>query len=69
MSRTALAQLILTNQQFADVVLRAFMLRRIGYLRRRPYGGAILRSTTSTEQEDTVLDLAVIGGGPAGLAA
>jgi hypothetical protein len=69
LSRTALAQLILTNQQFADVVLRAFMLRRIGYLRRRPYGGAILRSTTSTEQEDTVLDLAVIGGGPAGLAA
>lgn len=69
LSRAALAQLLLTDQALADVVLRAFMLRRIGYLRPRPYGGAILRSTSNTEQEDTVLDLAVIGGGPAGLAA
>lgn len=68
-SRAGLAQLILAEPEFADVVLRAFMLRRISYLRQRPYGGAILRSTTKLEQEDSVLDLAVIGGGPAGLAA
>lgn len=74
-SREALAQLLLTERDLADVVLRAFMLRRIGYLRQRPYGGAILRSATRAEEqakEDAnaaVLDLTVIGGGPAGLAA
>lgn len=67
--RAALAQLILADPEFAGIVLRAFMLRRIGYLRQRPYGGAILRSTTKAEPEDSVLDLAVVGGGPAGLAA
>lgn len=69
LGRAALGQLLLAERELAEVVLRAFMLRRIGYLRQRPYGGAILRSTTTAEQQDTVLDLAVIGGGPAGLAA
>ncbi|CAB3660517.1 Crp/Fnr family transcriptional regulator [Achromobacter kerstersii] len=68
-SRAALAQLLLTERELADVVLRAFMLRRIGYLRQRPYGGAILRSAMPPGEEDSVLDLTVIGGGPAGLAA
>ena len=68
-SRAALEQLILTDRVLADIVLRAFILRRIGYLRQRPFGGAILRSASRAGQEDPVLDLAVIGGGPAGLAA
>ncbi|MNX66345.1 Thioredoxin reductase [compost metagenome] len=69
LSRAGLAQLLLAEPVLADIVLRAFMLRRIGYLRRRPYGGAILRSAAGVGQADRVLDLAVIGGGPAGLAA
>ena len=75
LSRAGLAQLLLAEPVLADIVLRAFMLRRIGYLRRRPYGGAISRggavprSGAAAGQPDPVLDLAVIGGGPAGLAA
>lgn len=69
LSRAALEALILAERPLADIILRAFMLRRIGYLRRRPYGGAILRSVSRGDQEDSVMDLAVIGGGPAGLAA
>lgn len=68
-SRASLAQLLLNERELADVVLRAFMLRRIVYLRQRPYGGAILRSTTRPDQVDSVLDLVVVGGGPAGFAA
>ncbi|EFF75205.1 cyclic nucleotide-binding domain-containing protein [Achromobacter piechaudii] len=69
LTRDALARLLQAERPLADIVLRAFMLRRIGYLRRRPYGGAILRSAMGVGQVDPVLDLAVIGGGPAGLAA
>lgn len=69
LSRAALEALILTERPLAEIILRAFMLRRIGYLRRRPYRGAILRSVMRGTQEDPVMDLAVIGGGPAGLAA
>lgn len=75
LSRAGLTQLLLAEPLLADIVLRAFMLRRIGYLRRRPYGGAISRggavsrSGAAAGQVDPVLDLAVIGGGPAGLAA
>ncbi|WP_175173080.1 cyclic nucleotide-binding domain-containing protein [Achromobacter pestifer] len=68
-SRAALARLLLAEPPLAGIVLRAFMLRRIGYLRQRPYGGAILRSASSAGKRDPVLDLAVIGGGPAGLSA
>lgn len=68
-SRAALARLLLAERPLAGIVLRAFMLRRIGYLRQRPYGGAILRSATGAGKSDPVLDLAVIGGGPAGLSA
>ncbi|QVQ28438.1 Crp/Fnr family transcriptional regulator [Achromobacter deleyi] len=67
--RAALERLILTEGALAEIVLRAFILRRIGYLRQRPFGGAILRSAARAGSEDPVLDLAVIGGGPAGLAA
>lgn len=69
LSRAALEALILAERPLAEIILRAFMLRRIGYLQRRPYGGAILRSVKKSEQEDAVMDLAVIGGGPAGMAA
>lgn len=69
LSRAALESLILEDRPMAEIILRAFMLRRIGYLRQRPYGGEILRSTARAGQEDPVMDLAVIGGGPAGLAA
>lgn len=81
LSRAGLAQLLLGEPVLADIVLRAFMLRRIGYLRRRPYGGAISRGVAMADgsavprsgaaagQADPALDLAVIGGGPAGLAA
>lgn len=69
LSRAALETMILAERPLAEIILRAFMLRRIGYLRRRPYGGAILRSVAGSAQEDPVMDLAVIGGGPAGLAA
>ncbi|WP_332608262.1 cyclic nucleotide-binding domain-containing protein [Achromobacter sp. ESBL13] len=69
LSREALARLLLAEPALADIVLRAFMLRRISYLRQRPYGGAILRSAMGVGRVDPVLDLAVIGGGPAGLAA
>lgn len=68
-SRASLARLVLDERAVAEILLRAFILRRVGYLRHRPYGGAILRSTSPSGQSDSVLDLAVIGGGPAGLAA
>ncbi|WP_454676922.1 cyclic nucleotide-binding domain-containing protein [Achromobacter marplatensis] len=67
--RPALARLLLAERPLAEIVLRAFMLRRIGYLRQRPYGGAILRSAAGVGQADPVLDLVVVGGGTAGLAA
>lgn len=69
LSRAALESLILGERPLAEIILRAFILRRIGYLRQRPYGGAILRSAPRAGQEDPVMDLAVIGGGSAGLAA
>ncbi|SIT30562.1 cyclic nucleotide-binding domain-containing protein [Achromobacter sp. MFA1 R4] len=69
LSRAALQAMILAERPLAEIILRAFILRRIGYLRQRPYGGAILRSAARVGQEDPVMDLAVIGGGPAGLAA
>ncbi len=69
LSRAALESLILSEPPLAEIILRAFILRRIGYLRQRPYGGAILRSAARAGQDDPVMDLAVIGGGPAGLAA
>lgn len=68
-SRAALEQLILSERALAEIVLRAFILRRIGYLRQRPFGGAILRSAARAGVADPVLDLTVVGGGPAGLAA
>ena len=68
-SRAALEHLILAERALAEILLRAFILRRIGYLRQRPYGGAILRCAARDGREDPVMDLAVIGGGPAGLAA
>lgn len=68
-SRAALEELVLAERALAEILLRAFILRRIGYLRQRPYGGAILRCATRAGKEDPVMDLAVIGGGPAGLAA
>lgn len=68
-SRAALARLLLAERPLAGIVLRAFMLRRIGYLRQRPYGGAMLRSAAGGGRPDPVLDLTVIGGGPAGLSA
>ncbi|EHK67667.1 Crp/Fnr family transcriptional regulator [Achromobacter arsenitoxydans] len=68
-SRAALEELILAERELAGILLRAFILRRIGYLRQRPYGGAILRCAARVGEDDPVMDLAVIGGGPAGLAA
>ncbi|MBB1593293.1 cyclic nucleotide-binding domain-containing protein [Achromobacter sp. UMC46] len=68
-SREALGRLLLAERPLAEIVLRAFMLRRIGYVRQRPYGGAILRSAAGAGQADPVLDLVVVGGGTAGLAA
>ncbi|KAG0907328.1 hypothetical protein G6F31_021670 [Rhizopus arrhizus] len=35
-ARPALARLLLAERPLAEIVLRAFMLRRIGYLRQRP---------------------------------